>query len=217
LGSHCYDTRRTTGQHGEASVSIVRPTRKSADGEPWVPLQQPDRILSSRLHNWWCSVYGLRFRQIWSHSRMPLVSTPARLKLLHVCDQWHSSRAFTPLTGCHCKLRPNTEGAADAPLDSFSTCCGGGEEAFFDAVGPFVPPSSQFDRGADVADGVSASMFVRCALLDRISRSRMLHWIPRMTNAIPLGSPLLLSCHHKSCRNAAGAIPAVQHTLTGLW
>jgi hypothetical protein len=39
---------------------------------------------------------------------MPLVPTPARLK--HACDQWHSSRAFTPLTGWHCKLRPNTEG-----------------------------------------------------------------------------------------------------------
>jgi hypothetical protein len=28
----------------------------------------------------------------------------------HACDQWHSSRKFTPLTGLHCKLRPNTEG-----------------------------------------------------------------------------------------------------------
>jgi hypothetical protein len=44
------------------------------------------------------------------HSRMPLVPTPARLKLLQACDQWHSSRKFTPLTGSHCKLRPNTEG-----------------------------------------------------------------------------------------------------------
>jgi hypothetical protein len=30
------------------------------------------------------------------HSRMPLVHTPARLKLEHACDQWHSSRTFTP-------------------------------------------------------------------------------------------------------------------------
>jgi hypothetical protein len=44
------------------------------------------------------------------HSRMPLAPTPARLKLLHACDQWHSSRVFTPLIGWHCKLRPNTEG-----------------------------------------------------------------------------------------------------------
>jgi hypothetical protein len=29
----------------------------------------------------------------------------------HACDQWHSSRKYTPLTGLHCKLRPNTEGA----------------------------------------------------------------------------------------------------------
>jgi hypothetical protein len=33
------------------------------------------------------------------HSRMPLDPTHARLKLLHACDQWHSSRVFTPLTG----------------------------------------------------------------------------------------------------------------------
>jgi hypothetical protein len=66
------------------------------------------------------------------HSRMPLVLRLLRLKLEQtcddisvvtefmvdaaplearaVCDQWHSSRGFTPLTGCHCKLRLNTEG-----------------------------------------------------------------------------------------------------------
>jgi hypothetical protein len=38
------------------------------------------------------------------HSRMPLVPTPA-------CDQCHSSRKFTFLTGSHCKLRPNTKGS----------------------------------------------------------------------------------------------------------
>jgi hypothetical protein len=32
------------------------------------------------------------------YSMMPLVHTPARLKLLHVCDQWHSSRVFIPFT-----------------------------------------------------------------------------------------------------------------------
>jgi hypothetical protein len=45
-------------------------------------------------------------------SRMPLSFTPLfRLKLLHACGQWHSSRVFTSLTGWYCKLRPNTEGA----------------------------------------------------------------------------------------------------------
>jgi hypothetical protein len=29
--------------------------------------------------------------------RMPLAPTPARLKLLHACGQWHSSRKFTLL------------------------------------------------------------------------------------------------------------------------
>jgi hypothetical protein len=32
------------------------------------------------------------------HSRMPLNFTPLlRLKYCHACDQWHSSRVFTPL------------------------------------------------------------------------------------------------------------------------
>jgi hypothetical protein len=33
------------------------------------------------------------------HSRMPLLLTPARLKLLHACDRWHSSRDSTSLPG----------------------------------------------------------------------------------------------------------------------
>jgi hypothetical protein len=32
--------------------------------------------------------------------------------LFHACDQWHSSRVSTPLTGSHCKSRPNTEGVS---------------------------------------------------------------------------------------------------------
>jgi hypothetical protein len=38
-----------------------------------------------------------------------MVRMPARLSE-HSCDQWHPSQVFTPLTSCHCKLRPNTEG-----------------------------------------------------------------------------------------------------------
>jgi Ran GTPase-activating protein (RanGAP) involved in mRNA processing and transport len=34
-----------------------------------------------------------------------------RLKRCHVCGQCQSSRVTTPLTGWHCKSRPNTEGA----------------------------------------------------------------------------------------------------------
>jgi hypothetical protein len=45
------------------------------------------------------------------HPRIPLrFTTLLHVKLLHACDQWHSSRKFNPLTGFHCKLRPNTEG-----------------------------------------------------------------------------------------------------------
>jgi TPR repeat protein len=51
-----------------------------------------------------CSFFGRN-----SHSTMPLDPTPVRL---NACDQWHSSRASTPLTctSSHCKSRPNTEG-----------------------------------------------------------------------------------------------------------
>jgi hypothetical protein len=56
-----------------------------------------------------CAFFGRNL-----HSRMPLDPMPARLtarlKLLHACDQWHSSRVSTFLTSSHCNLRPNTEG-----------------------------------------------------------------------------------------------------------
>jgi hypothetical protein len=50
-------------------------------------------FLSSRV---WCTFLDRN-----PHSRMPLVPTPARFKLLHACGQWHSSRVFTHFTGCH--------------------------------------------------------------------------------------------------------------------
>jgi hypothetical protein len=53
--------------------------------------------------------YGSSFRQKFTLG-MPLVPTPARLKLLHACDQWHSSLLSTFLTSSHCKMRPNTKG-----------------------------------------------------------------------------------------------------------
>jgi hypothetical protein len=37
-------------------------------------------------------LHGARFFGRILHSRMPLDPTPARLKLLQACDQWHSSR-----------------------------------------------------------------------------------------------------------------------------
>jgi hypothetical protein len=42
-----------------------------------------------------CAFFGRNL-----HSRMPLDPRPLllRLKLLHACEQWHSSRVFTPLT-----------------------------------------------------------------------------------------------------------------------
>jgi hypothetical protein len=50
------------------------------------------------------------------HSRMPLDPTHVHLKLLHACDRWHSSRESTPLTGWHCKSRPNSEGHHYEPV-----------------------------------------------------------------------------------------------------
>ena len=44
---------------------------------------------------------------------MPLDPTHVRLKLLQACDQWHSSRSSTFLTGSHCNFRSNTEGTYD--------------------------------------------------------------------------------------------------------
>jgi hypothetical protein len=64
--------------------------------------------LVQRLANGSC---GARFpTEIYTRG-VPLSFTPLlRLKRCHACDQWHSSREFTPLTGWHCKLGPNTEG-----------------------------------------------------------------------------------------------------------
>jgi kinesin family protein 6/9 len=62
-----------------------------------------------------CAFFGINL-----YSRMPLVPTPARLKLLHACDQYHSSWVFTPLTGSHCKLCRNTVGLDPIPLHLFN-------------------------------------------------------------------------------------------------
>jgi hypothetical protein len=75
----------------------------------WILSPTLDSVVqcSSRVR---CAFFGRTL-----HSRMPLVPTPLlRLKLLHACAQWHSSRKFTALTGWHCKLCPNTKGATDA-------------------------------------------------------------------------------------------------------
>ena len=54
--------------------------------------------VSSRDNN---NVYAIEARRSFFdegfHSMMPLVLMPARLTLLHVCDQWHSSWVATIL------------------------------------------------------------------------------------------------------------------------
>jgi hypothetical protein len=49
------------------------------------------------------NAYGARFTADVCTRGMPLDPTHVRLKFLHACDQWHSSRASTPLTGWCCK------------------------------------------------------------------------------------------------------------------
>jgi hypothetical protein len=51
-------------------------------------------------------VFGRNLRSKMQLSFAPLL----RLKRCHACDQCHSYRLFLPLTGWHCKSRPNTEG-----------------------------------------------------------------------------------------------------------
>jgi hypothetical protein len=54
------------------------------------------------------------------HSRLPLDPTHVRLKLLHACDQWHSSRKFTllPVGTVTCV---QTLKGRDAPLPEASS------------------------------------------------------------------------------------------------
>jgi hypothetical protein len=56
-----------------------------------------------------CSVLKINL-----HSRKLLDPTPLlRLKRCRACDQWHSSRESTALTGGHCTFRPNAEGKSN--------------------------------------------------------------------------------------------------------
>jgi hypothetical protein len=85
------------------------------------PLYQPTPL--SNLMQWMCVFkykQGVRcaFFDRNLHSRMPLSFTPLLcLKCCHACDQCHSSRVFTPLTGWHCKFRSNTEGPSQGMQD----------------------------------------------------------------------------------------------------
>jgi hypothetical protein len=72
---------------------------RSIKDEPWFILYQNGTVRAFRQKFTLDDAIGF-------HAFAPL----ARLKLLHACDQWHSSSVLTPLTGSHCKFRPNTEG-----------------------------------------------------------------------------------------------------------
>jgi hypothetical protein len=86
------------------------------DGEVFSVLQLHGHLVSKRqeavlLEQTAALLYGARFFGGNPRSRMPLSFTALlRLKRYQACDQRHSSRVFTLLTGSHCKLRPNTAG-----------------------------------------------------------------------------------------------------------
>jgi hypothetical protein len=73
------------------------------------------------------------------HSKMPLISTPARLKLLHACVQWHFSRAstFLPVDTVICvqTLKELTVGGVvvDSVTETF-----GVRRTFWDAEKGFI-------------------------------------------------------------------------------
>jgi hypothetical protein len=67
-----------------------------------------------------------RFGTYISQLRMLLSFTPLRCQ---ACDQWNSSRVFTPLTGYRHKFGPNTEGTLNSchgimnPVATLMTSC----------------------------------------------------------------------------------------------
>jgi hypothetical protein len=82
---------------------------EAADGTDGNPLQSVSSVrctFSTEIYTRGCP---------WEHWFPSNVPTPAHLKLLHVCGQWHTSRKFTPPSCWHFKLRPNAEGRASQP------------------------------------------------------------------------------------------------------
>jgi hypothetical protein len=98
---------------------------------------------------------------------MPLVPTPTRLKLLHACDQYHSSWVFTPLTSWHCKFRPNTEGRLHTPHLNFSHAV---FKEFVDGTLATIPNDKQI-RFVDVEDVAAVHVAARCSFIQCPSSS----------------------------------------------
>jgi hypothetical protein len=74
----------------------------------------PSGIGPVDLHPWPLS-HGARFSTFFTlEDAIEVHVCSLRLKRYQACDQWHSSRVFAPLTGSHCKLRPNTEGIVNS-------------------------------------------------------------------------------------------------------
>jgi hypothetical protein len=71
----------------------------------------PELLAAIRICTTVVLVYGARFFDTDLHLRSAIgVHAVAPLEALPCVRpmQWHSSRVFSPLTGSHCKLRPNT-------------------------------------------------------------------------------------------------------------
>jgi hypothetical protein len=110
-----------------------------------------------------------------------LVPTPLlRLKRCHACDQWHSSRVFTPLTGWHCKLCRNAVGRKVEWRPRVHRTAG--VRVLF------------FDRKSTPDDAIGS----HACSLDASSQASS-QASRRVTNGIPLGCPLFLPVHTVNC------------------
>jgi len=104
---HNQHPREPQGVYHAHYITAQQSDRTRAPKRPAGPRPDSARSTASLLDR---VLYGARFSTGISNRGVPLSFTPLlRLKREHACEQWHSSRAFTPLTGWHCKLCPNTE------------------------------------------------------------------------------------------------------------
>jgi aminopeptidase N len=70
-----------------------------AQFERWYTTAGTPEVKAVPVHDALAATHGARVSTDIYTRGMPLVPTPARFKLLQACDQWHSSRVSTFLTG----------------------------------------------------------------------------------------------------------------------
>jgi hypothetical protein len=157
---------------------------------------------------WKGPYHGVRcafFRQP-LRSRMPLVPTPARLKLLQACDQWHSSRVVTLLLVDTVNCVQTHTGAIGFALHSghIYTC--------------------RWTAGVGLLDGGYGARFRQKFTFDDAIGSQACSLVANMraTTGISPGCPLFLPVHTVNCvqtlkarngKSVLGAIPLARSCL----